>query len=204
MILKLYAIIIKNKWYLSYQIYNIAMKIIENEKENNLLRLILEGKLEKKYKKQNFNKRVFGTKFGSKIIKQFELNPLDICIICGETINLELSVKNFKEMQNDQLWIQCPKCRSNLLPKLKIKIKYQTEINKNEETIEENITLLSPSSLVDACLSMFDYKVNFDVNEFIGRFSSFFWGSIFLFKVHKLEYDFMLPYYKDITGKDFK
>ena len=204
MILKLYAIIIKNKWYLSYKIYNIAMKIIENEKENNLLRLILEGKLEKEYKKQNFNKRVFGTKFGSKIIKQFEFNPLDICIICGETINLELSVKNFKEMQNDQLWIQCPKCRSNLLPKLKIKIKYQTEINKNEETIEENITLLSPSSLVDACLSMFDYKVNFDVNEFIGRFSSFFWGSIFLFKVHKLEYDFMLPYYKDITGKDFK
>ena len=54
MILKLYTILIANRWNPSLQVYNMAIKIIEKEKENNLLDMILNSNLDKEYKKKKF------------------------------------------------------------------------------------------------------------------------------------------------------
>jgi hypothetical protein len=52
MILKLYTILIKKRWNPSLQVYNMAIKIIEKEKENNLLNMVLNKQLDKEYKKK--------------------------------------------------------------------------------------------------------------------------------------------------------
>ena len=196
MILKLYTILIKKRWNPSLQVYNMAIKIIEKEKENNLLNMVLNKQLDKEYKKKNFNKRVFGSKIDSKILINYEFDSNFNCDICQEVLDLESLYKNSKEIREDSLWIQCPFCCDFLLPK--INVKYQEE---NDENIEikkkESFPLFSPFSLFNSCLIILSQGINYDVNCFMTK-ESIFWSSIYFFKFYNLEYEFMLPYYDQI------
>ena len=203
MILKLYTILIKNRWNPSLQVYNMAIKIIEKEKENNLLDMILNSKLDKEYIKKNFNKRVFGSKIDSKIIINYEFDSNYNCIECQNVLDLESLYKNSKEIREDFLWIKCPICRHSLLPK--IKVKFQEENDENFEKIRpEDIPLLSPNSLLNSCLLILSNGTNYDVNIFMNQDPSIFWSSIYFFKLYNLEYEFMLPYYNKIKDNDLK
>ena len=198
MILKLYTILIKNRWNPSLQVYNMAIKIIEKEKENNLLNMVLNHKLDKEYKNKNFNKRVFGSKIDySKIIINYEFDSNFNCIICQKVLDLESLYKNSKEIREDYLWIQCPFCYDYLLPK--INVKYQEE---NNEKKQESFPLISPNSLLNSCLSILSNGINYDVNIFMSNEPSIFWSSIYYFKFYNLEYEFMLPYYNQIKYND--
>ena len=201
MILKLYTILIANRWNPSLQVYNMAIKIIEKEKENNLLDMILNSNLDKEYKKKNFNKRVFGSKIDSKILINYELDSNYNCIICQAILDLESLYKNLKEIREDYLWIVCPFCGNSLLPK--IIVKFQEE---NDENIDikkqEAYPLISPNSLLNSCLLLLSKRINFDVNIFMNKEPSIFWSSIYFFKLYNLEYEFMLPYYDKIKNND--
>ena len=205
MIEELYSIIIKNKLNPSYKIYNISKKIIEKDKENmKLLNLILDETNEKKYTKNNFNKRAFGSKNYSKIIEEFHIDSFTVCENCLAHIDLVSIFQDFKEMKKDELYIKCQMCSSYILPN--IKIKFEEEINMNGIIRnEETFSLLSPYNQLNNCLlKLGEFKeINLDVNTIIED-SSFFWSSIWLFKLKKLEYDFMLPYYKEIIKNDHK
>ena len=200
MILKLYTILIKNRWIPSLQVYNMAIKIIEKEKENNLLDMILNNKLNKEYKKKDFNKRVFGSKVDSKIIINYKFDSIYYCLLCNSEIDIESFYRNEKEIREDIMWVKCPNCNEFALPT--IKVKYQEEKDKNNE-MSQQVTIFSPNNLLDNCLTILNlYNLKYDVNNFENFFSGVFWSFIFYCKIKKLEYEFMLPYYYQIKNND--
>jgi len=200
MILKLYTILIKNRWNPSLQVYNMAIKIIEKEKENNLLDMILNNKLNKEYIKKDFNKRVFGSKGNSEIIINYEFDSIFYCLSCNSEIDLEYYYRNGKEISEDILWVKCSFCCNFNLPQ--IKVKYKEEKDKNIE-ISKQVIIHSPNNLLNNILSIINnYGLKYDVNNFENQFPSVFWSSIFYCKINNFEYEFMLPYYNQIKDND--
>ena len=212
MVLKLYDILLKKRLNPSFKVHNIVMKIIESRKDrkmggnlNTNLKLLI-GKEEKvKYKKINFSKRTFRSKYNPNILTEnIKFYAFDTCVVCQNEknyiINLELISKNLKAMSRDLVWTNCPECKSPFLPKLTVQ--FGEEINKNGDMKTntcnyETVVLFSPYILKNNYNTFFSKKVGvkLDVNDLMVKYSSIFWNSLWYFKLNNLEFDFMQPYY---------
>ena len=204
MVLKLYDVLLKKKLNPSFKVHNIVMKIMEGKKmEGNFaenLKKIIEAEDKIIYKKVNFSRRTFKSKYFSNILTEnIKFYAFDSCIICQKDINLELISKNLKEMKRDLNWTTCPDCGESILPKLTVQ--FGEEINKTGDMKKntsnvENIVLFSPYILKNNYNTFFsknDSKL--DVDKFMMNYSTIFWDSLWYFKLNDLEYDFMLPYF---------
>ena len=219
MILKLYSLLINKRLNPSYKVHNMVMKIMEvklaEEKKNegktfegfsmegnfseNLQKLI-EKELKIPVSKNNFSKRTFRSKYYSNILTEnIKFFAFDACYLCQQDINLEKYSKNFKLMKRDLNWIECPKCKENILPKLTVK--FGEEINKTGDMkkntcVVENIVLFCPYILKNNYNTFFKKnEMRLDVEKFMLNYSTIFWDSLWYFKLNNLEYDFMQPYY---------
>ena len=195
-------------------------KIEGNFSEN--LEKIIKAEEKKTYKKSNFSPRTFKSKYYQNILTEdIKFYTFDSCIFCQKIVNLELLSKNIKEDQRELQWAICPECKQQLLPKLavqfgkeinkngckqqllpKLAVQFGKEINKNGDMKNntcnyENIILFSPYILKNNYNTLFSKKVGIklDVDDIMIKYSNIFWNSLWYFKLNKLEYDFMLPYY---------
>ena len=207
MVLKLYDILLKKKLNPSFKVHNIVMKIMENKKTsgkmNENLKKIIKKDEKIKYKKVNFSKRTFRSKYYPNILTEnINFYGFDTCIVCQKDINLEIISKDLKNMNRDLTWSTCPnpECKSPLLPKLTVQ--FGEEINKNGEMKAntcnyDTAVLFSPYILKNNYNTSFSRNigVKLDVHELMMKYSSIFWNSLWYFKINKLDYDFMLPYY---------
>ena len=205
MVLKLYDILLQKRLNPSFKVHNIVMKLIENKKirgkmNENLKKII--GKEDKnRYKKVNFSKRTFRSKYYPNILTEnIKFYAFDTCIVCQNDINLEIISKNLKGMNRDLTWTSCPKCQTPILPKLTVQ--FGEEINKNGDMKAntcnyDTVVLFSPYVLKNNYNSSFSRNigVKLDVDELMMKYSSIFWNSLWYFKIIGLEYDFMQPYY---------
>ena len=207
MVLKLYDILLKKKLNPSFKVHNIVMKIMENKKTsgkmNENLKKIIKKDEKIKYKKVNFSKRTFRSKYYPNILTEnINFYGFDTCIVCQKDINLEIISKNLKDMNRDLAWSTCPnpECKAPLLPKLTVQ--FGEEINKNGEMKTntcnyDTVVLFSPYILKNNYNTSFSRNVGvkLDVHELMMKYSTIFWNSLWYFKINKLDYDFMLPYY---------
>ena len=207
MVLKLYDILLKKKLNPSFKVHNIVMKIMENKKirgkmNDNLTKIIKKDE-KIKYKKVNFSKRTFRSKYYPTILTEnIKFYGFDTCIVCQKDINLEIISKDLKKMNRDLTWTNCPnpECQTPILPKLTVQ--FGEEINKSGEMktntcIYDTVVLFSPYVLKNNYNSSFSRNVGvkLDVHELMMKYSSIFWNSLWYFKINGLEYDFMQPYY---------
>ena len=207
MVLKLYDILLKKRLNPSFKVHNIVMKIMENKKTsgkmNENLKKIIKKDEKIKYKKVNFSKRTFRSKYYPNILTEnINFYGFDTCIVCQKDINLEIISKNLKDMNRDLTWSTCPnpECKTPLLPKLTVQ--FGEEINKNGEMKTntcnyDTVVLFSPYNLKNNYNTSFSRNVGvkLDVHELMMKYSPIFWNSLWYFKINKLDYDFMLPYY---------
>ena len=205
MVLRLYYILLKKKLNPNFKVHNIVMKIMEGKKiEGNFsenLEKIIKAEEKKTYKKSNFSPRTFKSKYYQNILTEdIKFYTFDSCIFCQKIVNLELLSKNIKEDQRELQWAICPGCNQQLLPKLAVQ--FGKEINKNGDMKNntcnyENVILFSPYILKNNYNTLFSKKVGIklDVDDIMIKYSNIFWNSLWYFKLNKLEYDFMLPYY---------
>ena len=166
---------------------------------------IIEKEEKTTYKKNNFSRRTFRSKYYSNILTEnINFYAFDTCIECQEDnnnyINLELISKNLKAMKRDLAWTICPNCKTSLLPKLTVH--FGEEINKNGDfnnntSNYETVVLFSPYILKNNYNTSFSRNVGvkLNVDDLMMKYSPIFWNSLWYFKLNKLEYDFMLPYY---------
>jgi len=208
MVLKLYDVLVKKKLNPSFKVHNTVMKIMESRKmEGNFaenLKKIIENEEKYTYTKNNFNRRTFKSKYYPNILTEnIKFYAFDSCILCQKDVNLELISKNLKEMNRDLIWTKCqnPECGEPLLPKLTIQ--FGEEINKNGDMKKntshyESVVLFSPYILKNNYNTNFAFSkigIKLDVDEFMIKYSTIFWDSLWYFKLNGLEYDFMQPYY---------
>jgi len=206
MVLKLYDILLKLHLNPSFKVHNIAMKILDKKKSkmeknmNSQLQKNYQKDFVMKYKKQNFRKRTFKSKYYGNILSDdIIIYAFDTCINCQENINLESISLNYKEMSRELMWAKCPSCNEYILPK--ISIQYGSEINKSGKlkvnTSKNDCSVLfSPYFLKvnynNSILRNFGIKL--DVEELMLKYNTIFWNSVWYFKLNNLEFDFMLPY----------
>jgi hypothetical protein len=205
MVLKLYDIILKKRLNPSFKVHNIVMKINENKKVaknlNENIKKLIEKEDKFKYKKVNFNKRTFRSKYYPNILTEnIKFYAFDTCIVCQKDINLETISKDLKAMKRDLIWTSCPKCQTPILPKLTVQ--FGEEINrigdmKTNTCNFDTVVLFSPYILKNNYNSSFSRNVGvkLNVHELMLKYSPIFWNSLWYFKLNGLEYDFMLPYY---------
>jgi hypothetical protein len=123
------------------------------------------------------------------------------CTECGEKINLLNICQNFDNIKNDDLWVPCISCGEYILPKIKVRFGSELLRDKKYKTscIDE-IVLHSPYNLKinikDAIVSNYGDKLN--VLDFKIKFKPLFWDFIWFCKIHRLDYNIILPYLKDI------
>ena len=222
-ILKLYERLLYYKLTPSSFIYSIISKIIVRDKSirGKSNEAIKEEKnhfndIEKYLKAASFNKikNKLSLKLQKRTLKdENEKNikgdlPIfkatQICVECGEEINIEKISLNYKNMKKDSLWAQCPLCKKYILPRLTVKIGSKVSSNskdvKEENEKETSFILHSPYELKlnlketinkDEC----DF---FQVEKFKSKFPSLFWSCIWYFKINKIDYNIMLPYESNI------
>ena len=219
MVLKLYDILLKKHLNPSFQIHSLAMKIIEKNKDSaktrnmndNLKKLLSNAEKTTKFKKNNFSRRTFRSRYYPNIYTEnIKFFAFDTCIFCQQIINLELISLNLKEMNRDLSWTFCPNCKETLLPKLTVQ--FGEEINRNGDlkentSIFDTVVLFSPYILKNNYSTIFgkNIGVKLDVHDLMMKYPSIFWNSLWYFKLNGLEYDFMQPYYyrlKEIGYKD--
>ena len=181
------------------------MKINEHRKvektTNDNIKKILEKEDKLIYRKVNFSKRTFRSKYYPNILTEnINFFAFDTCIFCQEIINLEIISKKLKEMNRDLTWTNCPKCKNPILPKLTVH--FGKEINKNGDmktntSNYDTVVLFSPYFLKNNYNTSFSRKdcVKLDVDELMMKYAPIYWNSLWYFKLNKLEYDFMQPYY---------
>ena len=219
MVLKLYDILLKKHLNPSFQIHSVAMKIIEKNKDSgktggmndNLKKLLSNAEKSTKFKKNNFSRRTFRSRYYPNIYTEnIKFFAFDTCIFCQQIINLESISLNLKEMNRDLSWTNCPNCKETLLPKLTVQ--FGEEINrigdmKENTSTFDTVVLFSPYILKNNYSSIFgkEIGVKLDVHDLMMKYPSIFWNSLWYFKLNGLEYDFMQPYYyrlKEIGYKD--
>ena len=214
MILKLYRKLIDLNINPSSFIYNIISSIIDKTQ----LREIKESQIKSsqakiddnqlKYKNCNISKnKNFKRTFSStedylEINQKLKFYTNFPCIICGENINLLNVCKNFSDVKNDILWVPC-KCGEYNLPK--IKVRFGTELlrdNVYKTSSLNEIVIHSPYNLKINLKNavMKHYGTKLIVTEFKSQFMPLFWNFIWYCKIHKLDYEIILPYLKDIDG----
>ena len=208
MVLQLYDALLKLHLNPSLKVHTIVMKIIDKQNMegnfNEKLQKFIENESKTIYKKSKLTKRGFRSKYNEKILTEdITFYAFDTCIVCQKDIDLELISKNFKEMTRDLIWVKCPGCGNLILPKLSLQ--FGRELNKSglmrtNTCMYNSIVLFSPYILKNnynsSLLKTFGNKL--DVEELMMKYSNIFWDSLWYFKLNGLEYDFMLPYPKNL------
>jgi ssDNA-binding Zn-finger/Zn-ribbon topoisomerase 1 len=218
MVLKLYDIMLKKHLNPTSQIHSIAMKIIEKNKDSgkkrnmndNLKKLLSNAEKTTKFKKINFSRRTFRSRYYPNIYTEnIKFYAFDTCIFCQHIINLESISLNLKEMNRDLSWTFCPNCKETLLPKLTVQ--FGEEINKKGDMKENTsnfdiIVLFSPYILKNNYSTIFgkNIGVKLDVHDLMMKYPSIYWNSLWYFKLNGLEYDFMQPYYYRLQEIGYK
>ena len=218
MVLKLYDIMLKKHLNPTSQIHSIAMKIIEKNKDSgkkrnmndNLKKLLSNAEKTTKFKKINFSRRTFRSRYYPNIYTEnIKFYAFDTCIFCQHIINLESISLNLKEMNRDLSWTFCPNCKETLLPKLTVQ--FGEEINKKGDMKENTsnfdiIVLFSPYILKNNYSTIFgkNIGVKLDVHDLMMKYPSIYWNSLWYFKINGLEYDFMQPYYYRLQEIGYK
>ena len=213
MILKLYRKLIDLNINPSSFIYNIISSVIDKIQ----LRIIKESQVkssqlklddnEIKYKNCNINKNPNLKRTFSSIEDYLEINQKlkfytnFSCIECGEHTNLLNICKDFTDVKNDILWVPC-KCGEYNLPKIKVRFGVELLGDKTYKTSSlDEIVIHSPYNLKINLKNavMKNYGTNLIVTEFKSQFMPLFWNFIWYCKIHKLDYEIILPYLKDIV-----
>ena len=94
-------------------------KKIRGKMNDNLTKIIKKDE-KIKYKKVNFSKRTFRSKYYPTILTEnIKFYGFDTCIVCQKDINLEIISKDLKKMNRDLTWTNCPnpECQTPILPK---------------------------------------------------------------------------------------
>ena len=211
MILKLYRKLIDLNINPSSFIYNIISSIIDKTQMRVLKEelKISQVKLDDnvlKYKNCNRNKNIKRT-FSSvedylEINQELKFYSNFSCIQCGEKINLLNICKNFSEVKNDILWVPC-KCGEYNLPKIKVRFGKELLRDKTYKTSTlDEIVIHSPYNFKENIKSavMRQYGKDLMVTDFKSQFKPLFWNFIWYCKIHKLDYEIILPYLKDINN----
>ena len=211
MVLKLYDILLTLHLNPSFKVHNIVMKLLDKKKlEGNIkdnLQNAFKDELKNVYYNKDFRKRAFKSKYyGNILTDDIIFYAFDSCIDinCQEDIDLEMVSMNFKEMDRELSWCKCPKCGTQILPK--ISVQFGKEINKNGKMKQntrklDNVVLFSPFFLKDNynSVALRGCGVNLDVEDLMLKYNNIFWNSLWYFKLKHLEYDFMLPYEEGIN-----
>ena len=161
---------------------------------------------ELKYKNCNSNEKIKRT-FAStedvlEINQDIKFYSNFACVKCGKKINLLNICKTFSNIRKDELWIPCT-CDEYILPK--IKVQFGKELLRDKKyktsTIDE-IVIYSPDNLKKNIKSavMRQYGKDLNVKDFKSQFKPLFWNFIWYCKIHKLDYEIILPYVKDIDN----
>ena len=212
MILKLYRKLIDLNINPSSFIYSIISSITDKIQ----LRIIKESQVkssqlklddnELKYKNCNINQNPNLKRTFSSIEDHLEINQKlkfytnFSCIECGEKINLLNICKDFTDVKNDILWVPC-KCGEYNLPKIKVRFGVELLRDKTYKTSSlDEIVIHSPYNLKINLKNavMKNYGMNLIVTDFKSQFMPLFWNFIWYCKIHKLDYEIILPYLKDI------
>ena len=209
MVLKLYDLILKQHLNPSYKVHSTVMKILEKENVqgnfNEALQTLIGREMNKNYKNTDFKKRVFRNKYYRDIMSEdIIFFGFDCCTKCNKDLNLEYISKDYKNMGRDLQWAKCPRCNENLLPK--ISFQFGREINKSGDMrintcYFDSAILYSPYTLKNNYKSTMlkNYHIKVDVNLLMRNNKDIFWNSLWYFKLNSLDYDFMLPYERNIT-----
>ena len=209
MVLKLYDILLTLHLNPSFKVHNIVMKLLDKKKfEGNIkenLQKSFKDELKNIYNNKNFRKRTFKSKYyGNIVTDEIMFYAFDSCINCQQDIDLESISMNFKEMNRELSWTQCPNCQASILPKLTVQ--FGKETNKNGKMKQnscklDNVVLFSPFFLKDNynSVALRAVGVKMDVEDLMLKYNNIFWNSLWYFKLKHLEYDFMLPYEEGIN-----
>ena len=212
MVLKLYDILLNLHLNPSFKVHNIVMKILDKKKlEGNIkdnLQNAFKDELKTQVSNVGFRKRTFKSKYyGNVLSDDIMFFAFDVCNNCQEEIDLEIVSKNFKAMDRELQWAKCPKCNTQILPK--ITVQFGREINKTGKMKQntcklDSIVLISPFFLKDENYNSVVLRscgVKLDVEDLMLKYKNIFWNSLWYFKLKNLEYDFMLPYEEGIEKK---
>ena len=213
MILKLYRKLIDLNINPSSFIYSIISSVIDKTQMRELKELKISLiKLDDniiKYKNCNINniqtknnlKRTFSSfEDYLEINQNLKFYSTFPCIKCGKKINLLNICKNFAGVKNDILWVPC-KCGEYNLPKMQVRYGSELLRDKIYKTSSlDDIVIHSPCDLKINIKNavMKNYGTELIVPEFKSKFKPLFWNFIWYCKIHKLDYEIILPYLKDI------
>ena len=206
-ILKLYDCLLECKMNPSSFIYN-TVNIILKKKDWNLLPNKSLSKEDGNINgnEDQFIKRTFTSIkgmniFGEKII----LYSKQPCPECGEQIDMVDVSLNYKNKLKELLWAKCPKCKKNILPKIKVRI--GSEINNIKK---KNNDIINTSKYIDFVLhSPYELKNNikniieedglkkFHLENFKDNYPSLFWSCVWYFKLNNIDLDIILPFDKN-------
>ena len=210
MILKLYRKILDLNINPSSFIYNIISSIVDKTQMRELkdkfkISVVRLDDNQLKFKNCNRNqnsKRTFAS-FEDVIGLNQELKFYSHfqCIACGNKINLLNICKNFSDVKKDILWVPCT-CGEYNLPKIKVRFGKEILRNKIYKTSSlDEIVIHSPYNFKENIKSavMRQYGKDLMVTDFKSQFKPLFWNFIWYCKIHKLDYEIILPYMNDIT-----
>ena len=203
MILKLYDILLKLSLNPSLKIHDIVMKILGDKDDLNFeeeLKKIVNNENNDIDIKENFRKRTFKSPDFSNILSEnIIFYAFDECMECQNEVNLEISSQNFQEMSKDLFWLKCEECQQPMLPKLTILLGQEINMTGNMVISSRKldcVVLFSPFSLKENYNNSLikEYGIKLKVEEFLEKYSTIFWNSVWYFKLNYLPYDMMLPY----------
>ena len=199
----------------SSYIYNIISKIINKKNRRKSKTNLFNKEISKKSKEEedflnNFNTNIFRFRsFRSNLEKNvINSNKVDFfnnvfCSDCQEKIDLYNYCLTTEELNKEYLWVKCPFCKHNILPKIDVKL--GNEINMNYDYLDststlDSIVLYSPYILKLNIVKAVNNDMNkqLNVNEFRIKFTALFWNCVWYFNLMKLDYSFFLPYSDNI------
>ena len=206
MMLKLYQKLLQLKINPSTFIYNIISNIVDKNQIKNLVDEMKKNSSKqlkfKDYYEKNNRERTF--------LSVNDNLPLDTkpkfyydysCISCNHTINLLNICKDFQNIRNDILWVKCKNCEDYNLPKIIVKfgLNYITNTQSKSTSIEDFV-LHSPYNLKinikNAVARQYGMEIN--ISSFKSQFQPLFWNFIWYCAIHKLDYNILLPYSKNL------
>ena len=200
---KLYNKILEYRLTPNSFIYSIVGKNIKKDKNIFYEDDIYLGKTEEKI---NFQRRTFKSEkdmltLGDNIYFDY----IQECPECTKKINIELICKNYKKMEKNLLWAQCPLCLNNIKPQISVIIGDDIFPGKNNSflTKREFFTIYSPYELKNNIKFVVDREqFHFlNVDKLRMNFPNVFWNCIWYFHLYKLDYSIILPYEVNIYKK---
>ena len=211
MLLKLFQKLLQLKINPSSFIYDLLSNVIDKNQIKDLneeVKNITKNNTAKSFKFNDYNKknnreRTFlsiNDNLPLETKPKFYYDFETVC--CGEKINLLSVCRNFENIRNDILWVKCPKstCDEYNLPKITVKFGLNFTLSQSKSTSTEDFVLHSPYNLKINIKNAVvrHYGVDINISNFKSQFQPLFWNFIWYCVVHKLDYNILLPYAKNL------